>query len=260
MNTTDNPRPSPSEAGWYPDPAGVWTWRWFDGSDWTATVNDGQTNHSDVASLMARSDPAATAAAAAAGPEGLPPPTSPVEAASSTGRRVMRIIGWGAGAVVAVFALLVVIGLVVGDDDHKPVASVEGAEVFASISGTADRTDANWFVVVEPGTSVAELEEITRSLLALPEAQGLRLSGQFLNSSDELEGYVELNRLLLGDIDAGQISEDAGDFDIDVIVQNTIGFLDWSDSTESHIVCPADAVTCNDDLAVATIPRSDVSG
>lgn len=258
MTTPNHPHPSSAEAGWYADPAGVWTWRWFDGSDWTATVNDGQTTHADEASLTARNEPAATAAPAAAGPEAMPPPQAPVAAASSTGRTVTRIIGWGAGAVVTVFALLVVIGLVFGGDP-EPVASVEGAEVFASLPGTTDRTDANWFVVVEPGTSVAELEGITRSLLALPEAQGLRLSGQFLDSSDELEGYVELNRALIGEIDVGRLSDSAGEVDIDVIVRNTVGFFDWSDSTESHIVCSAEALTCTADIAVATVPRGDAS-
>lgn len=53
MSTANELLPLTHDAGWYPDPAQVWAWRWFDGTDWTGTVNDGQTNHSDLASLMA---------------------------------------------------------------------------------------------------------------------------------------------------------------------------------------------------------------
>lgn len=36
-------------AGWYPDPFGAQTWRWFDGTSWTSFASDGSTDSADAA-------------------------------------------------------------------------------------------------------------------------------------------------------------------------------------------------------------------
>lgn len=230
MSTANELQPPTHDAGWYPDPAQVWAWRWFDGNDWTGTVNDGQTNHSDLASLMA------------------------VREEHSAGNTVLRIVGWGVGSLIAILAVFVVARLA-GGTEHEPVAVVDGAELYAIVEFSRGQNDEAWVVVVEPGTPLTALESITRNLLALPQAQDRQIRFIFFDSDDEFDGYLEYRRGLAADFefeDLEDLIDTSGKFDADTIERNTVGHVEWIDGRQEYVICPGTVDLCGLPGAVAS--------
>lgn len=132
---------------------------------------------------------------------------------------------------------------------------VDGAELFAIVEFTRGQKDESWIVVVEPGTSVNELEGVTRNLLALPRAEGLQISFTFFDSDDELEEFVAFGRALASDFefeDVEDLIDTAEKFDVETIEQNTVGYVEWIEGRQEYVICPGTVDLCGGLVAVAS--------
>lgn len=250
MTTMNDLQPPANEAGWYADPTKVWAWRWFDGKDWTGTVNDGTANHSDLASLVTARDRAMST-------NPLPPsPSVPMIAPPAPSRSVAgtlgRIVGWCVAGVVAVFFFFVGIGFLVSLR-FEPVAQVEGAEVYGIVPVDGQNHDELWFVVVDAGTTADEIQPLTEQLLELPEAQGRRISFTFYDDDAEVEEFVEFTAAVLDDSeDIARVLEVGVDLDTEVLVENTVAHVSWSPQDDVYLVCGPEDDFCDVDSALAT--------
>jgi hypothetical protein len=114
--------------GWYTDPTGSYSYRYWDGSGWTSQVSSGGTSGTDPNPMAA--DVAATPPAPGTAAQGQPAVPQPaVQVTQSTGRSsfgtvVAIIIG-----VIAIIIVIVLLGNSSSDDDStsttEPPATTE---------------------------------------------------------------------------------------------------------------------------------------
>lgn len=131
-------------AGWYPDPTARHQNRWFDGSDWTDQVADGQAVASDpVQGAAPAAATAAEAPAVVAPGAGTPPPGAaplgdytPPSSGSSGGNRTLWVV-LGIAAVVVAVAVGAAVSSSGGSDDDPGDAGADGSSSIAQ-----DQSDA----------------------------------------------------------------------------------------------------------------------
>ncbi len=109
-----------ASAGWYSDPTGRYSNRYWDGATWTNAVSRGGANEVDPGALPASLAPPApgTAARASAAPQ-----PSPIQVTTQGGRSGgSTFLGFVGGIVALIFGLIIVIYAINAnsDDDSTP--------------------------------------------------------------------------------------------------------------------------------------------
>jgi hypothetical protein len=108
-----------SAAGWYRDPTGRYSIRYWDGQQWTATVNSGGSNTSDpVPEDMRYVAPAPGTEAAVAQSASQQPTTTVTQSSGSSGGTVVAIV-------LSVVAVLLVLMVLLNQDSEGETETTE---------------------------------------------------------------------------------------------------------------------------------------
>ena len=196
--------------GWFDDPHRRWKQRWFDGTNWTDHVTDGQAVGTDTVHRSAPPVPNTHPQ-----PPARPAP-APASKGMSTGLKVFVTL-----TIVVVVGIVALLGLgtflALQESESVIESEVDGATVVAVDAGTGNRT--TWWVVVEPDTTDDELVDIATDLVSTSEAADTELLDVLFFDDDgrNLDRLIDITR----ELDELANEEDP---DIDRVIELSSGF------------------------------------
>ncbi len=261
--------PPSEQPGWYADPAGVWEYRWYDGSVWTDQVSrqgqvasDAESLHQALAAWVgtlatngAVTPNRAVTPSGAAAQSPQPGPPSVVQTRKVHPFAVIVLVVFGCfAAFVGLGAFLVAIGWEsdLPDEVGSEVAGAEIVDTYLNGNGTT----TSWFVVVDEEVSDDELTRIATELAQSDEGIAAGdLSIEFFDDDGrELRRYIdssiEFDQTPIDDLDTDDILDLLENSPVEWLDEHRVGYLSTTldeGQPPIHSLCIGDDSSACDD-------------